>query len=924
MSLTHDSEYKSRAVIGTLCIVAAIAVLPATGVMAGALPPGLVDPEISGLQIPTVRMPTVDNEALEAEDRGKPAGPGTAGPMRFAVGLDASVSPANSGRWDRLDDGWDLWRVEIDAPGALSVNLRIEDLELPPGSSLWLHDPTGAHVHGPYTQSDRDRRGGLSTPIVLGDRMVVEVVAPSERASDVQATITRVHHGYRQFSQEPGPGKQGDCNIDVRCPEGDAWRDQIRSTARYTVQDSGSTFLCSGSLMNNTAEEGRPLFLTADHCGVREDNAHTVVVYWNFESPSCGDLGGGFLGQNQTGASFLSTWDWDWNGGSDFTLLELDFVPDASFNVYYAGWDVSGLTPQSVTGIHHPGGDEKAISFENDPLTTIGVSHWKVNDWDLGTTEPGSSGSCIFDQSNGLCVGTLSGGYAACGNDREDWYGQMHESWTGGGTPSSRLSDHLDPLGLGVTTLEGLDGAVISRPTTWLIPAAASTPGVGTSNWKTQIGVANPSSSAVTAELHFVAEGLEWPGATLPGSYSIPAGGALFIDDPLADLHPTVGLLYVIVDSNQAVVSTRTYNLGDDGSTFGQGIPGIPLDSAQTSSSVVIPLIHSVPDRFRTNLGIVQTSKGSLLVRVTVHDPSGAVVAAKGYGQNSAFTQINNLFADMGIGGQSVEGGWIEVQLLGGSPAFWTTYASVVDDQTGDPTYVAAVTSTETQWVIPAAASTPGVGTSNWKTQIGVANPSSSTVTADLYYVAKGSAWPGTTLPGTYSIPAWGALYIDDPLADFNPTSGLMYVSVDSSAAVVSTRTYNLGDNGATFGQGIPGIPLDTGQASPSVVIPMVHSAPNRFRTNLGIVQTSAGDLLTRVTIRAPSGAVVAAKTYAQTTAFNQINDIFSDMGVSGLSIEGGWIEVELVGGSPSNWTAYASVVDDQTGDPTYVAAVVR
>lgn len=686
MSLTHDSECKRRAIVGALSLLAAIATLPTSFVTAGGLPPGLVGPEISRVEIPSVQMETLDHQALKAEDLTKPTGPGTAGPMRFAVGLEALISPSTSGRWDRLSDGWDLWRVEIDAPGALSLNLRIEDLNLPAGATLWFHDPAGAQVHGPYTQADRDSQGGLSTPIVLGDHLVIEVAAPPGRASDVRAVVSRVNHGYRIFSEEHTPAKRGDCNINVVCPEGDAWRDQIRSVARYTID---GTYLCTGTLINNTAEDGRALFLTADHCDVRAGNANTVVVYWNYQSPTCDERYGGSLSQNQTGATFLSTWDWD--SGSDFTLIELDETPDASFDVYYAGWDVSGQTPQSATGIHHPSGDEKSISFENDPLTTKGSSHWKVNDWDLGTTEPGSSGSCLFNQSNGLCIGTLSGGYAACGNDLEDWYGQIHKSWTGDGTADSRLSDHLDPLGLGVTMLEGWNPSGSGPSTQWLIPAAASTPGFGSTNWKTQIGVANPSASTVKANLFFVAKGAPWPGVMLPGTHSIPAGGALYIDDPLADSNPTSGLMYVSVSSAEAVVSTRTYNLGEMGSTYGQGIPGIPMDTAQSSSSVILPLIHSERNVFHTNVGIVQASAGSLLVRVTIHAPSGAIVATKNYSQTSAFNQINNVFADMGVGGQSIEGGWIEVELLSGSPAFWTTYASVVDDLTGDPTYVGPV-----------------------------------------------------------------------------------------------------------------------------------------------------------------------------------------------------------------------------------------
>ena len=411
--------------------VGCVLLVSSFGLAGNGLPPGLLGPALVHTDIPVVETEHVDHAPLHAEDAAKLSDPSQRGTVRFAVSLPASVDAQRQGLWQRLDDGWHLWRVELVSPGALSLNLRFAVFDLPVGSRLWVHDPQGANLHGPY--SDADRVGGLSTPVVLGDRMVVELVVPPGKRDEVRLEISEINHGYRFFGEKRDAAKQGYCNIDVICPEGDGWRDQIRSVARYTV--SGSS-LCTGTLVNNTAEDDRPFFLTADHCGVREYNDHTVVVYWNYESPTCGLLSGGSLNDNQQGSTFRSTWDWD--SGSDFTLLELDDVPDASFDVYYSGWDASGDVPESAVAIHQPGGDEKAISFDYDSLGTIWGSHWKVFDWDLGTTEPGSSGSCIYDAANGLCIGTLSGGYAACGNDEEDWFGKVSVSWTGGGSSARR------------------------------------------------------------------------------------------------------------------------------------------------------------------------------------------------------------------------------------------------------------------------------------------------------------------------------------------------------------------------------------------------------------------------------------------------------------------------------------------------------
>jgi hypothetical protein len=584
--------------------------------------------------------------------------------------------------------------VRLASPGALSLNLGLDHFDLPAGAALWLYDADGSLVQGPYTREHRNTEGGLWTAVVLGDEMIAELHVPEGARDRADLTIAAVNHGYRVFGEAPAGAatKQGSCNIDVICPEGDGWRDQIRSEARITI--SGA-FLCSGQLVNNTSLDGTPYFLTAQHCVENGSQATSVVVFWNFESPTCGQLAGGSLAQNQSGATLVALWRVEF--GSDFALIELDQTPDPTFNVYYAGWDASGSIPPGAVGIHHPNGDEKAISFDEDPLTMVdaygnGSHQWRIGQWEQGTTEGGSSGSCIFNPANGLCVGTLTAGVASCSNpDGWDIYGRMDAHWEGDGSSSGRLRDWLDPLGTGAVTLQGLDPDGIVASQTWLVPAAASAPGVGTSNWKTQLVVTNPTSSTREARIYFVESGEPWPGTLLSGPHTIPAGGSYSVDDPLLGQNPTTGLIYVTVDGEGMPVTTRTYNLAADGGTFGQGIPGILIDEAVFTQKYILPMINSDPDRFRANLGIVQTSAGSLAVRVQIHAPDGTILATKGFSSLSGFLQINNLLDNMGIGSTVVEGGWVSVELIGGSPAYWTCYLSVVDGSTDDPTFVMPV-----------------------------------------------------------------------------------------------------------------------------------------------------------------------------------------------------------------------------------------
>lgn len=676
-----------------IIITVTLAFTAAEAVAGRGLPPRLVQPAKAISEVAVIEMPTVDVAAYRAEDaeRERSAQPT---PTRFAAAIETAITPDSTGSWETLSDGSSLWRLRIASPGALSLNLGLDRFELPVGAGLWLYDNNGTMVQGPYTRANRNAEGGLWTAVVLGDELVAELHLPPGTRAKTDLRIASVNHGYRGFGEvsTASTTKQGTCNIDVICPEGDPWRDEIRSTARIII--SGS-FLCTGQLVNNTAEDNTPYFLTAQHCVETASQATSVVAFWNYESPTCGLLAGGSLTQSQSGATLVSLWEWQ--TGSDFTLILLDETPDPLFNVYYSGWDATGDIPPGSVGIHHPSGDEKAISFNNDPLIPenyygAGSYQWRVSQWEQGTTEGGSSGSCIYDPTSQLCVGTLTAGTASCTNTAGyDIYGRMDAHWTGNGTSSGRLSDWLDPLATGALTLEGRNPGGASGSQTWLVPAAASTPGVGTSNWKTQIVVTNPTTVAHDARLFFVEKGASWPGSVLSGPHTITPGGSLAIDDPLAGLNPTSGLLYVTVDGEGMPVTTRTYNLAADGGTFGQGIPGILLDTADSAPKLILPMLLSDPGRFRTNLGVVQTSAGSIAFRVQLHAPDGTILATKGYGTAAAFTQINNLLNDMGIGTTVVEGGWISVQLIGGSPAYWTAYASIVDGSTDDPTYILPV-----------------------------------------------------------------------------------------------------------------------------------------------------------------------------------------------------------------------------------------
>ncbi|MEO1129591.1 MAG: proprotein convertase P-domain-containing protein [Planctomycetota bacterium] len=424
-------------------------------------------------QVDAVGIAPLNLQALRLEDDQRAA---VGQPPRFAVPHEVTMHTDNAGTWENLDDETLVWRLRIESPGAVSINLGFLDYWMPEGAQLTIYATDMAYVVRPFTNKDNAEHGQLWTPAVPGDDIMVELVVPAKVVDQVGLELGSINIGYRGFHaalEATGRDgtRSGSCNLDVVCgaadgfPEVDNWRDIIQSVAVYST--GGSTF-CTGFMVNNARNDLTPYFMTADHCGIGAGNAPSLVTYWNFQNSTCrapgsaasGGAGDGVLSQFISGSTFRAGYS-----TSDMTLVELSADPDPAWEVAYAGWDRSGVDATNAIAVHHPNTDEKRISFEDDPTTITsylqasgGTTHVRVEDWDLGTTEPGSSGSPLFDQ-NGRVIGQLHGGFAACGNDDADWYGRFFLSWTGGGTSSSRLSDWLDPDGTGAVTVNTISGA---------------------------------------------------------------------------------------------------------------------------------------------------------------------------------------------------------------------------------------------------------------------------------------------------------------------------------------------------------------------------------------------------------------------------------------------------------------------------------
>lgn len=413
--------------------------------------------------VDSVRLEALDLDKLRAEDELR----ATQGlPGRFAIANPVQINPLSHGTWTVLVDGTHQWRFRVHAPGATSLNFAFERFELPADARLTITSTDGRLWLPAFTARDQ-RQGQLWTPLLRTDDVLIELMVPAAQRDQVHLELTGIQQGYRGFgAPDPvteGADKSGACNVDVVCPEGNGWRSQIRSVGVFSIN---GIFFCTGSMIHNTSQDFRPLFLTANHCDVSTANDQSVVVYFNYENSTCRTPGGGASGGNGNGQlnQFVSGTTLRANGAtSDFSLLELSADPNPAWNVFWNGWDRRTIDPSSAVTIHHPNTDEKRISFENQALTTTSYTgsnspgdgtHLRVEDWDVGTTEGGSSGSPLYSPQ-GRVIGQLHGGFAACGNNLPDWYGRLSFSWNAGGSASARLRDWLDPVSSNVQTLNG-------------------------------------------------------------------------------------------------------------------------------------------------------------------------------------------------------------------------------------------------------------------------------------------------------------------------------------------------------------------------------------------------------------------------------------------------------------------------------------
>lgn len=399
--------------------------------------------------------------------------------------LPVHLTAKNAGTWSVNSDGRSVWRLALASAGAKGCTVLFDRFWLPGGAELFVYNPDGSVILGPFTSADNPEELGYSIGMIYGNEAILEYVAPRAKVLDGVVKnvdpileISEFGYIYRDVIDLRATKELGDsesCQVNVNCSEGDNWRTQQKGVARILVYEGNLTGWCSGTLINNTKNDQTPYFLTADHCGGANGKFASWQFYFNYETPGCANV----QRENQLSKTTVLTGckrvaRQPLNGSSDFLLLQLyaTTAKIAEFGGVFNGWSTATAGSKSGVSIHHPAGDVKKISTYKQQLTsgtyqddepTIGATnaHWVVR-WAAtanghGTTEGGSSGSPLFN-SEGLVVGTLSGGSSACDyTTGADLYGKFSKHWDAKTAQAEQLKHWLDPDNTGATTCEPLD-----------------------------------------------------------------------------------------------------------------------------------------------------------------------------------------------------------------------------------------------------------------------------------------------------------------------------------------------------------------------------------------------------------------------------------------------------------------------------------
>jgi Trypsin-like peptidase domain/Fibronectin type III domain len=376
------------------------------------------------------------------------------------IGINRSVAVSPNTRAQKFvnPDGSQTIALIIKSSGASGIGVHFRNFALADGEEVYVYGAaTDSIVFGPFTDKGPWGTGEFWSGTVDGDTVVIEFYKrANENGQGFE--IFEISHILAELDWRLRSNETDvlNCEVDASCYS-DAEKNAV---ARIMFNDNGGTYLCTGTLLDDIAQDQCPYFLTANHCVDSQAVAETVEAYWFYQTTSCESNVLRPWVHSPPGTDLLKT-----GTSNDFSLLRLLSTPPRG--VVYSGWTAGAQSiGTSVFGLHHPGEDTPpdlpsylrmsvgSITGTNYNCPTTGmVSGYRIH-WTDGTIEGGSSGSGLFTTVSHELVGVLScGSYQfTCTNPAfyskfSNFYSQI-EPYIGSGSLATPTSPVANPATL--------------------------------------------------------------------------------------------------------------------------------------------------------------------------------------------------------------------------------------------------------------------------------------------------------------------------------------------------------------------------------------------------------------------------------------------------------------------------------------------
>jgi len=224
------------------------------------------------------------------------------------------------------------------------------------------------------------------------------------------------------------------------------------------------------------------------------------------------------------------------------------------------------------------------------------------------------------------------------------------------------------------------------------VPAAAHVAGVADTQWVSDLEIHNRAETAADFSIALLPMGQD-NSSPETISFSLQPRSSTGYEDALDGLFDYTGsaALRVISTSGDLVVSSRTYNNQPEG-TYGQFIDGYSEDetlvAGQEGRLIGLSYSSNRSAGYRTNIGFANACGATVTVVITLYAADGSEI-----GQTTvdlapfSYDQVTNIFN--GVSAADVEHGFAVVETTT-TGARYFTYASVIDNRTGDAIYIPA------------------------------------------------------------------------------------------------------------------------------------------------------------------------------------------------------------------------------------------